>query len=125
MHRILILLLFALSCSSAGQQQNLEIINAEQLIQLREEGVQVVDIRTLRAFEQGHLPNVIHEDFLQAGFIKRMQQFETKNAIIIHCASGGRSAKASKLLIEAGFTQVYDYAGGFIDWKSKGLTIEQ
>ena len=54
-----------------------------------------------------------------------MESLGIDDPIVIHCASGGRSQKASDMLKEAGFKKVYDYSGGFTDWKAKGLEIEQ
>ena len=39
-----------------------------------------------------------------------------KNALIlVHCRSGARSEKASRALVEMGYTNIYDF-GGIIDW---------
>lgn len=107
-----------------SEQQTPEVISAEKLIELKEDGVKVVDIRTKEEYDQGHLPEVIHIDFLEDGFLERMKKEGVSEPVIIHCASGGRSAKAAKMLKEAGFKQVYDYTGGFKDWSSKGFEIE-
>ena len=43
--------------------------------------------------------------------------------IILHCAAGGRAALAGKLLLDMGYTQVYNL-GGFKDWTSAGGAVE-
>ncbi len=40
--------------------------------------------------------------------------------ILIHCKSGGRSAKAVKLLLENGFTRVKNVTGGMDSWLAEG-----
>ena len=35
--------------------------------------------------------------------------------IVLHCAAGGRAAMAGKLLLDMGYTQVFNL-GGFTDW---------
>lgn len=112
------------SCVSAGQQ-TFEEISAERLIELQREGVKVIDIRTKGEYDKGHIPKVLHIDFLKDGFLVRMKEQGLKEPIVIHCASGGRSGKATKMLKEAGFSKVYDYSGGFNDWVSKGLEVEK
>jgi len=35
--------------------------------------------------------------------------------LLIYCRSGNRSAQASALLLELGYTQIFDF-GGIMDW---------
>ncbi|MEP1032571.1 rhodanese-like domain-containing protein [Ekhidna sp.] len=123
MIRIIYFSIILIGCSSPPQE-GIEIINAEKLIELQKAGTVVVDIRTLKEYDQGHLPGVIHIDFFSSDFLERIKEQDTSNPLIIHCASGGRSRKAAEMLQEAGFKLIYDYKGGFSDWKSKGLDIE-
>ena len=37
--------------------------------------------------------------------------------IVVYCGTNVRSPVAAKTLIEMGYTQVQNYAGGFVDWK--------
>ncbi|MFN7150294.1 MAG: rhodanese-like domain-containing protein [Microthrixaceae bacterium] len=41
----------------------------------------------------------------------------------MYCRSGRRSEVAAQLLVEAGFTQVYDL-GGVQDWDPEELSVE-
>ena len=41
----------------------------------------------------------------------------------LHCAAGGRAALAGKLLLDMGYTQVFNL-GGFKDWKESGGAVE-
>ncbi len=43
--------------------------------------------------------------------------------VMLHCASGGRSALAGKLLLDMGYTQVFNL-GGFTDWVEGGGPVE-
>ena len=43
--------------------------------------------------------------------------------IVLHCAAGGRAALAGKLLMDMGYTQVFNL-GGFKDWKDAGGAVE-
>ena len=44
-----------LSCSMSDQQSS-GVISAEKLIELKAEGIKVVDIRTKGEYDQGHIP---------------------------------------------------------------------
>ena len=49
-----------------------------------------------------------------------LEQFPNKDEkLYVYCRSGNRSAQAAKLLVNQGYTNVYDF-GGVIDW-SYGL----
>ncbi|WP_424961054.1 rhodanese-like domain-containing protein [Ekhidna sp.] len=124
MNKTIYFLFVMVSCTISGQQSS-EVISAEKLIELKSEGIKVIDIRTKGEYDQGHIPGVIHIDFLGDDFLEKIRKEGASEPIIIHCASGGRSAKAAKILKEDGFERVYDYSGGFKEWSSKGLEIER
>ena len=46
----------------------------------------------------------------------RMSELDSADEIVIHCKSGGRSAKAVRLLQEAGFTKLHNVEGGITAW---------
>ena len=46
----------------------------------------------------------------------RLQELEGRGEMIVHCKSGARSAKAVKLLREAGFAQARNLRGGILRW---------
>lgn len=124
MIRTFYFLIILLGCSSPSQQGIVKI-DSKKLSELKESGVLVVDIRTPDEFNQGHIPGVIHLDFFDSDFINKMKEQDISKPLILHCASGGRSGKAALMLQKAGFSLIYDYSGGFSDWKSKGLKIEK
>ncbi|GAB4239376.1 MAG: rhodanese-like domain-containing protein [Ekhidna sp.] len=124
MRRFLYLFLIYFVCL-ACQQSGTTIITAEELKQKQQEGTQVVDIRTKNEFDSGHIPGALHIDYSQPDFAKRMEALGKETPIIIHCAKGGRSGRAMSILKEAGFVNVYDYSGGFSDWKQRGEKIEK
>jgi rhodanese-related sulfurtransferase len=49
--------------------------------------------------------------------------FRKDKVVLLHCASGGRSALAGKVLKDMGYTQVYNI-GGFKDLAAAGLEVE-
>jgi len=111
-----------LSC----QQINSSQINADQLKELQEKGVVIVDIRTNKEYQAGHIPDVeLNIDYFKSDFLEQMKALNKEEPIVVHCARGGRSGKAVKLLRKEGFLEIYDYVGGFNDWKSRGEKVEK
>ena len=52
------------------------------------------------------------------------QEFDPNKRVILHCASGGRSALAAATLQEMGYTDVAHVDGGITAWKEAGLPTE-
>jgi rhodanese-related sulfurtransferase len=81
----------------------------------------ILDVRTPEEFNQGHLEGVVHipVDELEG----RLDELSKDKPIIAYCKSGGRSSKAAGLLIENGFTQVYNMSGGITEWMGKNYPV--
>ena len=80
----------------------------------------VLDVREPDEYEQGAIPGALH---IPRGNLE--SQVEGKipdksTPIIVQCASGFRSAFATKTLHELGYTDVVNLAGGFNKWKDEG-----
>ncbi len=82
--------------------------------------VQLVDVRTLKEFKQGHLENADNVDVMNKSFMDKMAKYKKDVPVYVYCRSGGRSMKAAKMLQSKGF-QVVNLNGGFRDWSEKGL----
>jgi rhodanese-related sulfurtransferase len=50
--------------------------------------------------------------------------FEPERRIILHCATGGRSALAAAALTDMGYTNVAHLDGGFKAWVAAGRPVE-
>jgi len=83
-------------------------------------GVVVLDVREPDEYEQGALPGAVH---LPRGHLEskiESQVPDRSTPIVIHCASGVRSAFAAKTLQDLGYTDVVSMSGGFNKWKDEG-----
>jgi Rhodanese-related sulfurtransferase len=52
-------------------------------------------------------------------------EFDRNQRIILHCASGGRSALAADTLRQMGYTDVGHMDGGFRAWEAAGKPVEK
>src|SRR3546814_1197470 len=70
--------------------------------------------------EQGAMPGPVHvaRGTLESSGEPRLT--DRSAPVVIHCASGVRSAFAAKTLTELGYTDVVSMAGGFNQWKDDG-----
>lgn len=89
--------------------------------------VYVLDVRKAKDFvdEQGHISqahNIPVEDLSQ--HLSELAEYRERPIAII-CRTDKRSLKASRLLLQKGFTNVYVVKGGMTDWNFKGFAVER
>jgi adenylyltransferase/sulfurtransferase len=51
-----------------------------------------------------------------AQFVQRLGEFDPASEIVIHCKSGGRSARAVEIMKGRGFTNARNLTGGVLAW---------
>ena len=78
----------------------------------------LVDVRTPEEFASGHLfgaVNIPLSEF-QNNLSKWTPRLPRDVPIILQCKAGSRSAQATQILVEAGFTNVLNLEGGITGW---------
>ena len=83
----------------------------------------LLDVRSKEEFDAGHLPNAKH---VSRGLLefKIGQAIPDKNAnIILYCRTGARSALATLVLKEMGYTNAKNMAGAFKAWGTAGFPV--
>ena len=90
-------------------------ITPQEALKMMSDDVIVLDVRTQAEFDEGHIMNaVLLPDFEIA---QRAESVLTDKdqTILVYCRAGRRSEASSRLLIEMGYTKVYDF-GGIQSW---------
>lgn len=83
----------------------------------------VLDVREDKEYAAGHIPRAKHIPLGQlAGRIKEIESHKDK-PVLVTCRSGNRSAHACRILKKAGFTKVFNQAGGIIAWERANLPV--
>lgn len=75
----------------------------------------ILDVRTPQEFEKKHIVNAVLlpiEDLREGDFSKIPDKDAT---ILIYCWTGRRAADSAQILIDNGYTNVYEM-GGIVDW---------
>ena len=70
-----------------------------------------------------HAPRGMLEFYADPSLPYHKPAFDSGKRIILHCASGGRSALAVKTLQQMGYTNVAHLDGGIKAWKEAGLPV--
>jgi rhodanese-related sulfurtransferase len=83
----------------------------------------ILDVRTTDEFATGHLQNAKHIPLQELGPRTKEIEKSKSHVVIVVCASGARSGRATGLLNKAGFEQVFSLDGGIAVWKAAGLPI--
>jgi rhodanese-related sulfurtransferase len=87
---------------------------------MKKPGTIVLDVRTPAEFASGHLPQAKNIDIEAADFATRIAALDKKARYAVYCHSGNRSGVALEQMAAAGFSNVYDLAGGIGAWQSMG-----
>ena len=56
---------------------------------------------------------------------EKLKEIPKDRKILVYCRSGQRSAKASRILIENGYSKVYNMQGGIMEWMNAGYEVEK
>jgi rhodanese-related sulfurtransferase len=113
-------------------KQQIENLTVDQVAQEIAAGpVTVVDLRESSERAAGVIPGSIHaprgmiEFYADPTSPYHLPGFSPQGRMILHCASGGRSALAANTLKQMGYTNVAHLDGGFKAWQMAGKPIEQ
>ena len=116
-------LFFTVTCALLGifclkAQTNDSIIkrlSPEKFIEaIKDSTVQVIDVRTITEYNQGHLKGAKKVDFLRpTEFQSYFENKDTLQPVYLYCRSGNRSMNAAKYLKKRGFKEIYDLRGGY------------
>lgn len=103
--------------ASSSMDAKVNTIDADTAIEMMASGdpYVLVDVRTKEEYAEGHIEGAILLPLDQLETLAEEQLPDKDATILVYCRSGNRSAQASALLVELGYTQIYDF-GGIMDW---------
>lgn len=117
----------------AEAKQNVEALSVEETAAELEKGDPLlVDLRepNERA-EHGAIPGAVHaprgmlEFWADPTSSYHRPEFDPNRRVILHCASGGRSALAAGTLRQLGYNDVAHLEGGMNAWKESGRPVQE
>ena len=80
----------------------------------------LLDVRTPSEFASGHITGAVNLDIQSADFAQGAATLDPAKNYAIYCHSGNRSKTAMAAMGQAGFTHLFDLAGGITAWQSSG-----
>src|SRR6188768_3583291 len=82
-----------------------------------------VDVRPRDEWDEGHLPGALHVP--RNNLESRVEALlpDKTQTLVVYCASGVRSAFATKTLRELGYDHAVNLEDGFVGWKRNGFDV--
>lgn len=115
----------------ASAKARIQNLSAEDVRAELEAGAVLIDIREREELTaSGSIPGAVHaprgmiEFYADPTGPYYRAEFDPDRRIILHCATGGRSALAAVRLQEMGYTNVAHLDGGIKLWKECGLPVD-
>jgi rhodanese-related sulfurtransferase len=81
----------------------------------QKKGMMLLDIRTDKEYEQGHIPGSVHVPLAEIG--DRVKKLKKDKELVVYCQNGSRSIWAIKRLMGMGYKNLYNLKGGYNAWK--------
>jgi phage shock protein E len=81
----------------------------------QKKGIMLLDVRTDREYNQGHIPGAVHVPLSEVG--TRVKKVKKDKELVVYCRSGNQSIWAIKRLMGMGYTHLYNLKGGYSAWK--------
>ena len=110
--------IFIYACGYDTSNINLSFNECEY--KLLDSSVVLVDVRTASEIKEGYIKNAIFINFYDTDFSQQISMLDKNKSTIIYCQKGGRSLKACQIMLDMGFSEVYNLEGGAYGWFMHG-----
>ena len=83
----------------------------------------VLDVRTQREYESGHLKGAILLDIYKSNFRDEVNKLDKDKKYFVYCKVGVRSSSAANYMLQNGFKNVCNLEGGIVKLSEAGVHI--
>jgi len=81
----------------------------------QKKGMMLLDVRTNKEYEGGHIPGSIHVPISEIG--DKIKKLKKDKELVVYCQNGNRSIWAIKRLMGMGYKNLANLKGGYLAWK--------
>jgi phage shock protein E len=85
----------------------------------------VLDVRTKKEFDSGHIPGAVNIDVNAPDFDENVARLDKSKTYLVHCGAGVRSVKACEKMGKLEFPKLVNLEGGFKAWEKAGKPVEK
>lgn len=111
--------------------ENVDLPSAKAEIESGAQDLLLIDIRELQELVDSgaipgskHVPRGMLEFWADPASEYYRSYFTPEKRILLYCAGGGRSALATRALLDMGFPNVAHIEAGFTGWKQAGYDVQ-
>jgi rhodanese-related sulfurtransferase len=109
--------------------KNVSVQEAKEMIEKGD--IFVLDVRTPDEFNSSHIKgatlipvsNAFGSNLSQDSLLKVRIDEVPKKKVLVYCRTGHRSGTAGTMLVNAGYSQVYNMIGGIAAWADAGYPV--
>ena len=83
----------------------------------------ILDVRTADEFNSGYIAGAINIDYYATEFKANIGKLDRNKQYLVYCRTGIRAAASVQIMLDLGFTQVQNLAGGITAWIQDGYPI--
>ena len=112
---IFLLTLGVVACGTDPVYRRITVEEAYQMMQDTDDYI-LLDVRRVDEFNEEHIEGAILIPYDEIEKRAADELPDKKALILIYCRSGRRSETAANILVNMGYTNVYDF-GGILDWQ--------
>ena len=109
---LLMLPFFGFAQRSISVEESMQLINNTKKLQ-------IVDVRTSQEFDSTAIQKAVNIDYKNPSFKDNIQVLEKTKPVLVYCRSGKRSLNAMNIMVELGFSEVYNMQGGILAFKKQ------
>jgi rhodanese-related sulfurtransferase len=110
--------------AAAAAPKSVTVDEAQKLLQ-GDPKIVVIDVRSAAEFKSGHIAGAKNIDIMAPDFAQQIAALDKDGTYLVHCASGGRSARACKAPEVLQLKSVYHMNQGFKAWELAGKPVEK
>ena len=105
--------------------QDISARTAASLIQANQSNPDfiILDIRTSKEFDAGHIKAARNIDFYAQSFAKEFRSLDRNKTYLIYCRSGNRSKQLMGAVEKMHFKEVFHMRSGLVDWVGQGFKL--
>lgn len=114
-----------LSCNGTQAQKSSvsRVSNQEFATLLKSGDIQLIDVRTPAEYNSGHIEGSTLMNIMDGDFSSQLKTLDKSKPVLVYCAVGGRSYRASQMLKDLGFQSIYDLKDGIKGWQKEGYQV--
>lgn len=116
-----LLLFFLPAC---GQNPDINQLSSHEFNSIINNGEgTLLDVRTKREFKNGHINNAGQLNYYAWEFRQKLLLLPKDEDIYLYCNTGYRSNRAARILLENGYSRVYNLQHGIMEWNLENLPV--